>query len=264
MVRKVLQALVNLGPWGFCVAVAQMIARRLHLIESPARVIPSDIPGNTVNVTHPFDVTHGTDTSGIIWGQNLSSGHRNDLWSTAYYGVAPSFFNQILNNLNLDWQRFTFIDLGCGKGRALILASRFPFRRIIGVELAPQLSSVAATNLQRFSAPWQKCHNIEARNGDATSFDYPAGPIVLYVYNPFLAPVLKRCLQNLTLSLVSEPRELHLIYAFPAFERLLKKHAPALEKQWERVFMMADEDALADRFGSNQERVVVYRYLPPE
>jgi len=102
-----------------------------------------------------------------------------------------------------------------------------------------------------------------AQAGDATAFDYPTGPIVLYLYNPFLAPVLKRCLRNLTRSLRAEPRELYLIYVNPAFERLLKKHASLLEKQWERTFTMTEEDALADRFGSSQEQVVVYRYLPP-
>jgi len=272
IVRRFLQVLVNRGPWGFCVTVFQKIARSLHLIKSPTPVSPSSTPSDSngnissgsASLIHPFDLAYGTDTSGLIWGENLPSGHRNDLWSTAYYGISPSLFTQLLSSLNLDWQRFTFLDLGSGKGRALLLASRFPFKRIVGVELSPELSADATVNIQRFAAPWQQCRNLEAHHGDATAFNYPSGPIVLYLYNPFLSPVLKRCLKNLTRSLAKEPREIHLVYVNPAFERLLNKHAPTLETQWSQTFTMTEEDALADRFGSTQEEVAVYRYLPPE
>src|SRR6202035_689809 len=100
-------------------------------------------------------------------------GRRNDLWNTAYYGISPSGFNQMMEALDLDWPRFTFVDLGSGKGRALLLASRFLFRRIVGVEIAPELSEVAAANIQRFVAPWQMCREIEAHTGDAAEFIYP-------------------------------------------------------------------------------------------
>ena len=262
IVRRFLQAFVKLGPKGVIVIISQKIGRRLHIVKTPPLAYPSDSLNDATNLIHPFDVAHGTETGGVIWGENLPSGHPNDLWSTAYYGVSPSLFTQILTTLNLDWQRFTFIDFGCGKGRAIMLASRFPFSRIIGVELAPQLSTVATANVQRFSADWQQCHTIEVLNADATTFDYPPGPIVLYLYNPFFPAVLKRCLQNLTRSLSSEPRELYLIYAIPDFENLFKKHAPLLQKQWDRLFTMSNEDAQADRFGSSQERVVLYSYIP--
>ncbi len=213
-------------------------------------------------VTHPFDIAHGTDTSGLIRGENLSTGHRNGLWSTAYYGISPALLLHLLNTLDIDHQRFTFVDLGSGKGRALLVASRFPFRRILGVELSPQLNTVAAANITTFSAPWQQCRDIEVRSGDATAIDYPAGPLVLYLYNPFLAPVLKRCLRNLDHSLANDPREIHFIYINPAPERFIRRHAPTLRKQWEQAFTMNEEDILADRANSTQERVAIYRYLP--
>jgi SAM-dependent methyltransferase len=212
---------------------------------------------------HPFDIAHGTDTSGLIGGEDLPTGHRNGLWSTAYYGISPALLLHLLNTLNIDHQRFTFLDLGSGKGRALLLASHFPFRRILGIELSSQLSTIAAANIANFSAPWQQCLNIQVHTGDATSIDYPAGPLVLYLYNPFLAPVLKRCLRNLAHSLANEPREIHLIYINPVPERLIKRHAPSLQKQWEQIFTLNEEDILADRVNSTQEHVVLYHYQPP-
>ena len=223
-----------------------------HPVQSPAPEL----------AIHPFDLAHGTDTSGLIRGENLPTGHRNGLWSTAYYGISPALLLHLLNTLDIDHQRFTFVDLGSGKGRALLVASRFPFRRILGVELSPQLSTVAAANITSFSASWQQCRDIEVRTGDATAINYPAGPLVLYLYNPFLAPVLKRCLRNLTHSLANEPREIHLIYVNPTPERFIRRHAPTLRKQWEQAFSMNEEDILADRVNSTQERVAIYRYLP--
>ncbi|MCU1320083.1 MAG: SAM-dependent methyltransferase [Edaphobacter sp.] len=271
IIRRLLQVFYNRGPWGFCVLALQKVGGALHVIKTPILVAPSSThsdTGTTVDLVHgsnihPFDLAYGTDTSGLIWGEDLPTGHRNDIWSTAYYGISPSLFTHALSSLSLDWQRFTFLDVGSGKGRALLLASRFPFKRIVGVELSPQLSAAAAANIPKFSAPWQQSYNIEAHNGDALAFDFPAGPFVLYLYNPFLPPVLKRFLKNLNRSLTAEPREFHLIYFNPGFERLLKKYIPGIQRQWGDTIAMAEEDALADRFGSSQEEVVVYRYLPP-
>ncbi|HMH15493.1 MAG TPA: class I SAM-dependent methyltransferase [Edaphobacter sp.] len=246
LIRGALHAFVNREFRGFRSSIFR------HIIQSPTPTL----------AIHPFDIAHGTDTSGLIYGKDLPTGHRNGLWSTAYYGISPTLLIHLLNTLNIDHQRFTFLDLGSGKGRALLLASRFPFRRILGVELSPNLGTIAAANIEKFSAPWQQCRHIEVHTGDATAIDYPAGPLVLYLYNPFLTPVLKRCLRNLAHSLTKEPREIYLIYINPAPEHLIKRHAPSLRKQWEQTFAMTEEDILADRVNSTQEQVAIYRYLP--
>jgi|UPI00068B0175 SAM-dependent methyltransferase len=258
--RRFLQVLVNRGPWGFCVLAAQKVGQRLNLVKVAESSTEQKAAATVARPVHPFDEEYGTDTSGLIWGEDLTSGHRNDLWSTAYYGISPSLLTDVISSLNLHWERFTFIDLGSGKGRALLVASRFPFRKIIGVEFIPQLSEAAAANITKFSAPWQACRNIEAIHGDATEFAYPSGPLVLYLYNPFLAPVLKKCLKQLAKSLEKEPREIYLIYANPSFEKLVPKYLPKMKREWERTFVFTPEEAAADRFGSQQERVILWKY----
>ena len=269
LVRRFLHAYVEGGARGLCAAIYRKVAGSRR--GSGERVVSSGSPavegGNAragdkvVLLRHPFDLEYGTDTGGLIPGEQLVSGRRNDLWNTAYYGISPSGFNQMMEALDLDWQRFTFVDLGSGKGRALLLASRYPFRRIVGVEIAPELSEVAAANVHRFAASWQTCRAIEAHTGDAAEFVYPAGPLVLFLYQPFLPPVLKRCLKNLAKSLAAEPREVYVVYVNPVFEREMKS-VPGLERQWERTFVYSDEDRSADRVGAKGDRVVVYRTLP--
>jgi hypothetical protein len=267
LVRRFLHAYVEGGPGGLCRAVYRKVTQPLRSSGGSAAEGGSSPAVDGAKAVaafppaHPFDLEYGTDTGGLIPGEQLVSGRRNDLWNTAYYGISPSGFNQMMQTLDLGWPRFTFVDLGSGKGRALLLASRYPFRRIVGVEIAPELSEAAAANIQRFAAPWQRCREIEAHTGDAAEFVYPAGPFVLFLYQPFLVPVLKRCLKNLAKSLSTEPREIYVVYVNPVFEREMK-NVPGLERQWERTFAYSDEDQSADRVGAKGDRMVVYRALP--
>src|SRR5271170_4175507 len=100
---------------------------------------------------HPFDERFGVETSGLIY--ELPSGHQHDLHNNGYFAVAPSVFHAIMRamqeQLHLDCQRFRFVDLGSGKGRALLLASDYPFSEIIGVELSPELDLIARSNIAR-------------------------------------------------------------------------------------------------------------------
>jgi hypothetical protein len=261
LVRRALHAFVENGPMGFCALAFRKLTRRAGGRKEAVYSVPG-ASGPRLDSVHPFDREYGTDTSALISGEQLVSGKRNDFWNPGYYGISPSGFNQILDSLDLDWSRFTFIDMGSGKGRALLLASRFPFRRIIGVELAPELSKAAAENILKFRPPWQRCRDIEAVNEDGESFVYPKGPLVLYLYHPFLAPVFKRCMANLSRALSAEPREVYLLYTHPLFESMLRKTVPGFVKQWERHFALSDEDRNADLLGTTEDRVAVYRYLP--
>src|SRR5580698_2336174 len=103
---------------------------------------------------HPFDVRHGTDTSGLLPAHVIALGTKaaqSDL--TAYYGVAPSILEGVVDH----WlqrcsplhsiERYTFLDVGAGKGRALLLASQFPFAAVEGIELNGPLAKIAKANM---------------------------------------------------------------------------------------------------------------------
>jgi len=115
-------------------------------------------------------------------------------------------------DLGITYERFAFIDLGSGKGRTLLMASDYPFLRIMGGEIIPELHAVALENIARYRSDSQKCFVLEAWLGDARKFPFPAESMVVYLFNPFPADVLREVLEQLRASLEEYPRECYVIY----------------------------------------------------
>lgn len=85
---------------------------------------------------------------------------------------------------------FAFLDVGSGKGLVVMHAARRPFRESVGVEMAPGLHAIAERNTARFAAAHPGAAPMRLVLGDALSCPLPAGPLVVYLYNPFDATVL--------------------------------------------------------------------------
>src|ERR1035437_6143878 len=148
---------------------------------------------------HPFDEEFGVRTSGLVAGRHLKSGHRHDRHATAYYGVAPSVCRALVKR----WQRsrpaaameeFSFLDVGAGMGRAVLLAAELPFRQVLGMELNPMLARIAQRNLTVWRASGRARAPMRVVCGDAVEFPLPAGPCLAFLFNPFGATVMRRLL----------------------------------------------------------------------
>lgn len=206
---------------------------------------------------HPFDERLGVDTSGLILPHDLSGCGRNDVFGSGYIGVPPSLFHQALERLEIDHSRFTFVDLGSGKGRALLLASQHPFHEIVGVELSDELHAIASANLLRRRTDVQGCQNVRSIRGDATEFQFPPGPMVVYMWRPFDEPVLKQVLANLQQSLRQEPREVYVLYlgveVEPCFENIAE-----LRKLWSSEFVIEGEEYDAFPVIERSEGCLIY------
>jgi SAM-dependent methyltransferase len=150
---------------------------------------------------HPFDAQFGTDTGGLIPHDGLLTGHANDVHITAYYAVAPSILNTLIDlwlqtSPPYPIDRYTFLDVGAGKGRAMLVASQHPFHQVTGIELNPRLAAIARSNMRLFAehpdaSPLAPVTLIE---GDALEAPLPATPTVTFLFHPFEAPVVRRFL----------------------------------------------------------------------
>lgn len=190
--------------------------------------------GRAISAYHGwlFDRRFGVDTSGWISQPIPSSEASNPRLGSAYDGSIPLHFNRIVENLNISYEHYAFVDFGSGKGRVLLLAAAFPFRRVAGVEWSRELHDVARRNLDVYNGP-RVCSEAECFCMDARDFPIPEGKSVLYFFNPFKDEITARVLQNIRRSFEANPREIILLYMNPRFKRVLER-AGFLEKTVDR------------------------------
>ena len=165
---------------------------------------------------HPFDLAHGVQTSGRLPGYLLQPDDPFDAPTVAYIAAQPSIIRAALATVPQP-ERCHFFDLGCGKGRPLLVASEFSFAGLTGVELAPALAAIARSNAATFARAYPERRRITIVNGDATQLGYPAGSLAIFLYNPFGRPLVARVLANLAAAMQAAPREVYVIYYNPTW-----------------------------------------------
>jgi len=173
---------------------------------------------------YDWDYRVDTTSATVGWRERLIG-----QFHSAYQPTEPALFKEMMASLKIDFQEFTFIDIGSGKGRVLLMAADYPFRRILGIELLPALHRVAQENLSAYKSDSQQCFALETVCGDAREFVFPAEPILLYLFNPLPELALIEVMANLENSLRQFPRVVYLLYHNPLLENVLAKH-PAFTK----------------------------------
>ncbi len=177
-----------------------------------------------------YDWDHRVNTtSGAVgWRDRLLG-----MFHSAYQPTDPAAFHEMIAALqqhaHLNLRDFTFVDLGSGKGRTLLMASDYPFRRIIGVELIPSLHRTAEENLSKYRSDSQKCFNLESVCADATTFSLPEDPLVLFLFNPLPDFALRQVLANLERTRRVAPTPVYVLYHNPLLEHVLGEN-PRLQK----------------------------------
>ena len=173
---------------------------------------------------YDWDHRVNTTSGAVAWRDRLLG-----MFHSEYQPTDPVAFHEMLDALHehtgLDFRDFTFIDLGSGKGRTLLMASDYPFRRIVGVELLPALHEIAVANLGQYKSDAQKCFALESTCADANDFSFPDEPLVVYMFNPLPESGMRRVCANLEQSLRARPRAVYVLYHNPLLEHVLSEGA---------------------------------------
>jgi len=181
---------------------------------------PSRLRQRYSDADYDWDHRVNTTSGAVGWRDRLLGA-----FHSAYQPTDPAGFREMFDALtahvHLDFRDFTFLDLGSGKGRTLLMASDYPFRRIVGVELLPALHQIAQENLRDYKNETQQCFALESLCADATTFPFPGESLVVYLFNPFGESDFRRVVSNLEQSLRANPRPLYLLYYNPLLEHVL-------------------------------------------
>lgn len=217
---------------------------------------------------HPYDVANDVQTSGLVRGPHLATGHPHDKHTTAYYGIAPS----VLEKLCARWREmelvappedYSFIDIGAGMGRGMLIASQMPFREVIGVELHPTLAEIAQKNIDKWQASGRARCPMRIVASDVTMFKFPANPCVAYMFNPFGGPVLKALVRHLESQFARRPGQIDLIYANDEQQEVLAVN-PRWTQLWRGLVPLSPEDEAADKAILNHQPEGEYAWSTEE
>jgi SAM-dependent methyltransferase len=171
-------------------------------------------PGQTLEITldwlidYYLDWHFGINTSNVVAPDELRYNN------PAYLFYQPTVYRSIyktLNSTNIARGNSVFLDYGCGMGRVLIAAARYPFRKVIGIELSPELSEIANQNIRKAS-PHLKCKDVQVVNQDAVSYAVPADADYFFFFHPFEGEVMARVIKNIHTSLLDHPRQITILY----------------------------------------------------
>jgi SAM-dependent methyltransferase len=163
-----------------------------------------------------FDKRLGVRTSGEIQPDELGIAAEG---RERYIGIPWLMLPRILRRGTV-CSNDVFLDIGCGMGRAILVAASYPFKRVVGVELSPLLTDIAQQNIE-LSKARLRCEDITIVNTDAVEYRVPDDVTVVFMFNPFQGAIFESVVHNILASHDRNPRRLRIVYVNPREERFL-------------------------------------------
>ncbi len=145
-----------------------------------------------------FDAQYGVTTEALVFLGSLDpEAIGPSLRDATHYEATPvGDLANLLAAVPLPLERASFVDLGSGMGRVVLLATAYPFRQIVGVEISPALHEVALENMAAFAGR-RRCRDVRLVCADALRFPFPRGELIAYLFNPFRGAVLDAVVRRL-------------------------------------------------------------------
>ncbi len=192
---------------------------RTKIINIPSVIKKVRARKKEINMDRKYEI----DTLEIV-ERNVSQVESvNSKYAMCYEATLWMDFNKLLSSFNLPYESMTFIDLGAGKGRPLLMAASLPFKNVIGVEFSEELVGIAKENIKKFPKENMQCKYIDIICLDVVQYDFPKDGLVVYLFNPFEKPVMEQVIKNLRQSYEKNKRPMLIMYKFPVYEDLWAK-----------------------------------------
>jgi len=196
-----------------------------------------------------FDLRLGTDTTTRVTQSQLKViAPEHQAQANPYFMTRARALRRAFEHAQIPLNQ-RFLDIGCGKGKALITASLFGYENVLGIEFAPDLVKAAQANLAKVTPHLPTNAKAEVICADATNYDYEARDSVFFLFNPFGSDIMRGFCQQLAKSLKKDPRPIWIIYADPAYIEVMFEELPIQEKSrltyggFEFVFLQSKFDA---------------------
>ena len=188
-----------------------------------------------------FDIKYDIETRHHISSTDLKIKSKNKKYAFRYEPIPIENFYASMKNLNIQHEEYNFIDMGAGKGRALLLASDFPFKELIGIEFSKEIYNIAKNNISKFET-MNKNNNFNLLYMDAEKYSFPDENIILFLYNPFDGQVLHNVVNNIKLHIENTTKDFIIIYHYPMYSSFYDK------QRFLKLKVSTEEYCIYDRF----------------
>lgn len=204
-IKSIRRALTEHGPGQFFKIIYRTVLGRLHK-----------------RLDRRFDAKHGVDTCDFVHASELTTERSSpDIEGDIYQPTSTQEVKAIFAGFPAPQSDYVLIDFGSGKGRVLLAAAAFGFKRVIGVEFARELDAIARRNIAIYRENGGAGANIETICIDASDFPIPDDPCVFYFFNPFKQTVMMDVIRNIESSYRALPRKMYLVYNQPFLTHVL-------------------------------------------
>ena len=178
----------------------------------------------------------GIQTFGAHGPDELSIDADSKLGGHLYQPTSSVIFERAMNTLPFNFQDKTFLDIGSGKGRALILAAEAGYKKVIGVEYANELNDIAYTNIEKVRSKFPKTEFV-LKEGDALTYDIPHEVDVIYLFNPFDEDAVRGLMEKVKPAF-ERTKPIYLLYVHPVHCKVLEEslgNPMEVVKNWKRI-----------------------------
>lgn len=168
-----------------------------------------------------FDIKYGTTTIGWVNLDDLTINSGNKCRGKNYKPTKVRDFKKLMHVLNFP-KDSVFVDLGSGKGRLLLLAAEYGFKRVVGIEFSLELCEQAKRNISIYKEKVGIDADIELVEADIVDYEIKDDENVFFMFNPFDEVITSSVLKNITNSFDKKPRKIWLIYNHPDYSDLIE------------------------------------------
>ncbi len=159
---------------------------------------------------------YGINTTGADDLENLEEIGIDTTHANIYMPVSYDLLEEIFAQLPLLPNTTTqhFLDIGCGKGRALCTAAHYGFTQVTGIDFSKALIDCAGKNLA-LTKKQIPALDYELYNNDAFYFEILEDVDCIFLFNPFDEVIMSGVVFNILESLKNHNRAITVIYVNP-------------------------------------------------
>ncbi|SNR76903.1 class I SAM-dependent methyltransferase [Blastococcus mobilis] len=174
-----------------------------------------------------FDLRRGIRTRGFVRNERDLAGISVGGDPNYYQPIGLPLLRRLVSTVPVERGATTFLDLGAGRGRAVILAAELGFGRVVGVELDGELAAEGAENVRRWRSGRRGrtsgSQEVDVIQGDAAACPLPEGPLLIALFNSFGPTTLRLLLGHLCDSRKEAGDPVYFAYINPVHEKTLEE-----------------------------------------